>query len=180
MAPVGAVDCASCGLPLGQACPACGAFNPIRNRFCGECGGALKGADAAETGSAALKPAPKGAPHDPERRQLTILFGDLVGSTEIANRLDPEDMRDLMAAYYDCVGNVVRAHSGFLAKYLGDGVLLYFGYPAAREDDPENAVRAALALVQAVQRLEWRGERLSTRIGIATGARSSATCSVPR
>ena len=78
-------------------------------------------------------------------------------------------MRDLMAAYYECVGSVVRSHSGFIAKYLGDGVLLYFGYPAAREDDAEQAVRAGLAIVQAVQRLDWRGERLSTRIGIATG-----------
>jgi class 3 adenylate cyclase/predicted ATPase len=103
-----------------------------------------------------------------ERRQLTVMFCDLVGSTALASRLDPEDLREVINAYHRCVAATVARFDGFVAKYMGDGVLLYFGYPRAHEDDAERAVRAGLALVDAVGRLPV-AERLRVRVGIATG-----------
>src|SRR6516162_1364229 len=82
---------------------------------------------------------------DAERRQLTVMFCDLVGSTALAARLDPEDLREVYAAYHRAVADVVRSFDGFVAKYMGDGVLAYFGYPQAHEDDAERSVRAALS-----------------------------------
>jgi class 3 adenylate cyclase/predicted ATPase len=109
-------------------------------------------------------------PVEAERRQLTVLFCDLVGSTELAARLDPEDLREVMRAYHRATAAVVERFEGHVAKYLGDGVLAYFGWPRAHEDDAERAVRAGLALAQAVARLEPRAEvRLQARVGIATG-----------
>jgi hypothetical protein len=87
----------------------------------------------------------------PERRYVTVLFSDLVGSTALSTRLDPEDLRDVIAIYQRCVEETVRRFDGFVAKFLGDGVLVYFGYPEAHEDDPERAVRAGLELVAAVK-----------------------------
>jgi class 3 adenylate cyclase len=81
-------------------------------------------------------------PSAAERRQLTVMFCDLVGSTELASRLDPEDLREVVAAYQRAVADVVAGFDGFIAKYMGDGVLAYFGYPRAHEDDAEHAVRA--------------------------------------
>src|SRR6516164_5427268 len=105
-----------------------------------------------------------------ERRQLTIMFCDLVGSTPLSTRLDPEDLRDVIGAYHRAVAEVVGSFEGFVAKYMGDGVLAYFGYPRAHEDDAERAVRAGLALVEAVPRLELVAQvGLQVRIGIATG-----------
>jgi class 3 adenylate cyclase len=106
---------------------------------------------------------------DGERRQLTVMFADLVGSTELAARADPEDVRDVMRAYQDaCAGSIAR-YDGYLAKYLGDGVLAYFGYPHAHEDAAERAVRAGRDIVQAIDRLvPVSGHRLSVRVGIAT------------
>jgi class 3 adenylate cyclase/predicted ATPase len=109
---------------------------------------------------------PKG---DAERRQLTVMFCDLVDSTALAARLDPEDLREVIAAYHSAVADVVRGFDGFVAKYMGDGVLVYFGYPRAHEDDAERAVRAGLSVIGAVGRLEVRSEKLQARIGIATG-----------
>jgi len=85
-----------------------------------------------------------------ERRQLTVMFSDLVGSTALSARMDPEDLREVISAYQRCVADTVRRFGGFVARYMGDGVLIYFGYPAAHEDDAERAVRAGLALVDAV------------------------------
>src|SRR5262245_56265873 len=104
-----------------------------------------------------------------ERRQLTIMFCDLVGSTALAARLDPEDLREVLGAYHRVVSDVVAAAGGFVAKYMGDGVLVYFGYPQAREHDVEQAVRAGLALVDRIGRLESRTGTLAGRVGIATG-----------
>jgi class 3 adenylate cyclase/predicted ATPase len=104
----------------------------------------------------------------PERRYVTVLFSDLVGSTALSSRLDPEDLRDVIAIYQRCVEETVRRFDGFIAKFLGDGVLVYFGYPEAHEDDPEQAVRAGLELVAAVKGLQTP-ERLEARVGIATG-----------
>jgi class 3 adenylate cyclase/predicted ATPase len=103
-----------------------------------------------------------------ERRQITVLFSDLVGSTALSTQMDPEDLRKLISAYQKCVTETVRRFGGFVAKYMGDGVLIYFGYPAAHEHDAERAVRAGLELVAAVAKLKL-GTPLQTRVGIATG-----------
>ncbi len=105
-----------------------------------------------------------------ERRQLTVMFSDLVGSTALAARLDPEDMREVIRAYQDACSGAVARYDGFVAKFMGDGVLVYFGYPRAHEDDAERAARAGLEIAAAVARLETRAnEKLRVRIGIATG-----------
>jgi class 3 adenylate cyclase len=105
-----------------------------------------------------------------ERRQLTVMFCDLVGSTALSARLDPEDLRALIGAYHRCCAEVIERAGGFVAKYMGDGVLAYFGYPRADEHDAERAVRAGLALVEAVAGLHTAaGEALQVRVGIATG-----------
>src|SRR5271165_5908579 len=110
-------------------------------------------------------PAP---PADAERRQLTVMFCDLVGSTALSTRHDPEDLRELIGDYHRAVAETVGRFDGFVAKYMGDGVLIYFGYPQAHEDDAERAVRAGLAVIEAVGRLPAR-QHLSVRLGIATG-----------
>jgi class 3 adenylate cyclase len=107
-----------------------------------------------------------------ERRQLTVMFCDLVGSTALSTRHDPEDLRELIGDYHRVVSEAVGRFDGFVAKYMGDGVLVYFGYPRAHEDDAERAVRAGLAVIAAVGRLPVR-EDLSVRLGIATGGRAA-------
>jgi class 3 adenylate cyclase/predicted ATPase len=104
-----------------------------------------------------------------ERRQLTVMFCDLVGSTELSARLDPEDLREVIGAYHRAVAEIVARFDGFVAKYMGDGVLVYFGYPRAHEDDAERAVRAGLGVVDAVGRLDLKSAKLQARVGIATG-----------
>jgi class 3 adenylate cyclase len=106
---------------------------------------------------------------DAERRQLTVMFCDLVGSTALSARLDPEDLREVIATYHRAVADIVGGFDGFVAKYMGDGVLFYFGYPRAHEDDAERAVRAGLGLIDAVCRLDVKSEKLQARVGIATG-----------
>jgi class 3 adenylate cyclase len=108
-------------------------------------------------------------PPEAERRQLTVMFCDLVGSTALATRLDPEDLRELIGSYHRAVAAVVGGFDGFVAKYMGDGVLIYFGYPRAHEDDAERAVRAGLGAIEAVGRFDAKGSKLQARIGIATG-----------
>jgi class 3 adenylate cyclase len=103
-----------------------------------------------------------------ERRQVTMMLSDLVGSTALSARMDPEDLREVISAYQTCVAETVRRFDGFVAKYMGDGVLVYFGYPQAHEDDTERAVRAGLELIAAVAGLKTRAS-LQTRVGIATG-----------
>jgi class 3 adenylate cyclase/predicted ATPase len=106
---------------------------------------------------------------DAERRQLTVMFCDLVGSTALSARFDPEDLREIIAAYHRAVAEIVAASDGFVSRYMGDGVLVYFGYPQAHEDDAERAVRAGLAAIDAVGRLDVKSVRLQARVGIATG-----------
>ena len=103
-----------------------------------------------------------------ERRQVTVMFSDLVGSTALSARMDPEDLRELISSYQKCVTETVRRFGGFVAKFMGDGVLVYFDYPQAHEDDAERAVRAGLELIGAVAGLKMRAP-LQTRVGIATG-----------
>jgi class 3 adenylate cyclase/tetratricopeptide (TPR) repeat protein len=104
-----------------------------------------------------------------ERRQLTVMFCDLAGSTALSSRLDPEDLREVLGTYHKAVAEVVAGFGGYVAKYMGDGVLVYFGYPQAHEDDAERAVRAGLALAERIGRLQSSSGRLASRIGIATG-----------
>ena len=108
-------------------------------------------------------------PVDAERRQLTVMFCDLVGSTALSTRFDPEDLRELIGDYHRAVAETVGRFDGFVAKYMGDGVLIYFGYPRAHEDDAERAVRAGLAVIEAVGRLAVKSVELQARVGIATG-----------
>src|SRR5690242_3704288 len=113
--------------------------------------------------------APSAQPEDrAERRQVTVMFSDLVGSTALSARMDPEDLREIISAYQKCVTETVQRYGGFVAKYMGDGVLVYFGYPQAHEDDAERAVRAGLGLVAVVGLLKTHAP-LQTRVGIATG-----------
>ena len=110
--------------------------------------------DTQPTGFAA-DGAPADVPVDAaERRQVTVMFADLVGSTALSARMDPEDLREIISAYQRCVAETVRRFGGFVAKYMGDGVLVYFGYPQAHEDDAERAVRAALELIPALAAVE--------------------------
>jgi class 3 adenylate cyclase len=173
--PESALVCSDCGSPLLRPCPACGSDNPINKKFCGDCGESLTGLTSGRSNVSTLGGGfdasnsnalivPSGA----ERRQLTVMFCDLVGSTELSERLDPEDLRDLIGAYHAVVTRITVNNLGFVAKYMGDGVLAYFGYPQAQEDDAERAVRAGLAVVEAVGQLET-SERLKARVGIATG-----------
>jgi class 3 adenylate cyclase len=120
---------------------------------------------AATPGPAAVDASPRDTA---ERRQVTVMFSDLVGSTALSGRIDPEDLREVISAYQKCVAETVQRFGGFVAKYMGDGVLIYFGYPQAHEDDAERAVRAGLELVAAVAALKTHAP-LQTRVGIATG-----------
>ena len=128
--------------------------------------GALNMRAAGSKPPATAAPGPKA--EAAERRQLTVMFCDLVGSTALAARLDPEDMRGIIAAYNKCCTDLIDRGGGFVAKYLGDGVLAYFGYPQAHEHDAERAVRAGLAIVEAAPKLAT-GSALHVRVGIATG-----------
>jgi class 3 adenylate cyclase/tetratricopeptide (TPR) repeat protein len=121
------------------------------------------------TGAATPPAVPSASPEDrAERRQVTVMFSDLVGSTALSARMDPEDLREVISAYQTCVAETVGRLGGFIAKFMGDGVLVYFGYPHAHEDDAERAVRAGLELVAAVSALNTHAP-LQTRVGIATG-----------
>jgi class 3 adenylate cyclase len=114
-------------------------------------------------------PAPEAKAQDTaERRQVTVMFSDLVGSTALSARMDPEDLREVISAYQKCVAETVQRFGGFVAKYMGDGVLVYFGYPQAHEDDAERAVRAGLEFVAALGALKTHAP-LRTSVGVATG-----------
>jgi len=122
-------------------------------------------ADIAVTAASSVVPAQPEA----ERRQLTVMFCDLVGSTALSARLDPEDLREVIAAYHRAVAEVVTRLDGLISRFMGDGVLVYFGYPQAHEDDAERAVRAGLGAIDAVGRLDFKPAKLQARVGIATG-----------
>src|SRR3984885_14505399 len=129
-----------------------------------DAGGKATSADDATTTSPASAP-----PEDrAERRQVTVMFSDLVGSTALSTRMDPEDLREIISAYQKCVAETVQRFGGFVAKYMGEMELIYFGYAQAHEDDAERAVRAGLDLVAAVGALKTHAP-LQTRVGIATG-----------
>ena len=124
--------------------------------------------DTASPAAPATSAEPASGTPPAERRQVTVMFSDLVGSTAMSVRMDPEDLREVISAYQKCIAETVRRFGGFVAKYMGDGVLVYFGYPQAYEDEAERAVRAGLELTAAVAGLKTRTS-LQTRVGIATG-----------
>lgn len=164
--PDGMRFCGRCGSPLVQACPRCGSPSPAGFAFCGHCGASL----AATTPAATAAPASPDA--NAERRPLTVLFCDLIGSTALSEQLDPEELRDIVRAYQQVCAEAIERYDGHIAQYLGDGILAYFGYPLAHEDDAFRAVRSALATITGMPSLNERiggAERLSVRIGIHTG-----------
>ncbi len=167
--------CAKCGTALTKHCAKCQVENPPASDFCGKCGASLS--EPAEPLPAAppelTREAPGPAPTG-ERRHLTVLFCDLVGSTPLSQQLDAEEWRDIIAQYQQAAAGAVARFGGHVAKNLGDGLLIYFGWPTAREDDPERAVRAGLAILDAMVPLNSAlaagdGMRLAVRVGIHTG-----------
>jgi TOMM system kinase/cyclase fusion protein len=177
--PAGVKFCGACGTRLEVLCPACQAANPPTNRFCHECGQVLTvSVEPVQTADATRAlGGPQAAlciPAEAERRQLTVMFCDLVGSTALSGKLDPEDMREMLRAYQQACAEVINRFEGHIAQYLGDGLLVYFGYPSAHEDDAPRAVRAALGIADAMERLNVRlrrerDARLAVRVGIHTG-----------
>ena len=163
---VGSRFCAECGGPLGSACPDCGFSNYSNAKFCGGCGKTLYVSSATETTR-------RHETAEPERRQLTVMFCDLVDSTALAERLDPEELHQLLAHYQDACAAVVARYEGYIARYVGDGLLVYFGYPKAHEDDPQRAVRTGLAVLEAIKELDAKSTNpnvdLAVRVGITTG-----------
>lgn len=173
--PEGRRFCRRCATPLGQRCSRCGFANEPGDLYCGGCAGELASPvpDLA-AGEPPAKPGETWVPADAERRQITVMFCDLVGSTALSEQLDPEDMRDLLRAYREACGAIVERYEGWIAQFRGDGILIYFGYPKAHEDDAARAIRAALEIVPAVRGINnpWvRGSQINTdvRIGIDTG-----------
>ena len=163
--------CTTCGAALPVRCPSCGSANHSSSKFCLDCGQKLSGANYETTTKPATPSVASPSTQSntsAERRQVTVMFCDLVGSTALSARMDPEDLREVISAYQKCVTETVRRVGGFVARYMGDGVLVYFGYPEAHEDDAEQAVRAGLELIAAVTALN-SPVSLQTRIGIATG-----------
>lgn len=168
--------CGVCGRALPTRCPTCHAPAEPDDRFCGACGGALLQPGPPEPGA----PEPPDAPADPasseppatltsgERRPLTVLFYDLVGSTGLASRLDPEDYRDLVARSIARAEAVIARYGGYVAQHLGDGLLVYFGWPQAWEDGPARAVRAGLALLEAASGAN-DDATVAIRVGVHTG-----------
>ena len=157
-----------------KRCPNCGFLNPPF-KFCGECGTSLSDAsDSPQTSAMDTAAMEATLPHGAERRQLTVLFCDIVDSTAFTERLDPEELRNLLEVYRTGVMEVVLAQNGHIARYFGDGILVYFGYPIAHEDAAHRAVRAALGIVAAMQTMnpylhKTFGVEINVRISIDTG-----------
>ena len=179
--------CGNCGFSFKNRCAKCGAENPLQFKFCGECGSPIQAGRETSREYSAAVPAPAviteakqsalawGASPG-ERRQLTVMFCDLVGSTPLAERSDPEEVREVMRAYQHACVTVITKFGGHVAKYLGDGMLVYFGYPIAHEDEAQRAVRTGLGILEVMRTLNAQllaTEKIATplqvRIGIHTG-----------
>ena len=186
--PPGMRFCGRCGGPLNSGCPQCGFANPPGFAFCGQCATPLPARAPArdpvppdrrrpvrvDLGAAVMPASGPRATSAAERRQLTVMFCDLVDSTPLSEQLDPEDLREVVHAYQEACAEVISRFDGYLAKYLGDGLLVYFGYPLAHEDDARRAVRTGLGILAAMKPLNRRlqeqwGIRLGVRVGVHTG-----------
>jgi class 3 adenylate cyclase len=166
--PGGKKFCSECGAGFSRGCPQCGAENAPAAKFCGDCG--------AELSPPVRPPIAEASPVQErevagERRHLTVLFCDLVGSTGIAAQLDPEEWRETVAGYQRTAAEAITRFGGHVAKYLGDGVMAFFGYPEAHDDDAERATRAGLAIIDDIAKLNEQPGRtkLSARVGIHSG-----------
>ncbi|HZX14509.1 MAG TPA: adenylate/guanylate cyclase domain-containing protein, partial [Thermodesulfobacteriota bacterium] len=167
--------CVKCATPLKSHCPQCGFENPPGSVFCGQCATLLTG----QTPSPKLSQTDRQldnqdhkATPEAERRQLTVMFCDLVGSTPLAEQLDPEELREVIRSYQEVCAEVIDRFDGYIGKYLGDGLLVYFGYPLAHEDDAQRAVRTGLEIVGVVRELPLYTrlqQPLQVRLGIHTG-----------
>ncbi|MBI3756567.1 MAG: zinc ribbon domain-containing protein [Deltaproteobacteria bacterium] len=175
--PVEANFCEECGAQFVRLCPSCRHELRPTAKFCGNCGAPLTQSSAVLS-QKSEQPATSSVPplsqdsalrtqhSSAERRQLTVMFIDLVGSTALSTQLDPEELREVVRAYQQTCAEAIQRYDGYIAQYLGDGVLVYFGYPVAHEDDAARAVRAGLEIISALQRLsspspfqgEGRGE----------------------
>src|SRR5438105_4225838 len=164
--PQGAKFCIQCATPLQRRCQQRGFDNPSEAKFCAQCATPLDGAAPIRAETEPRERGPAG-----ERRHLTVLFCDLVGSTEIAAQLDAEEWRDVVAGYHRAATEAITRFGGHVSKYLGDGVMAYFGYPQAHDNDAERAARAGLAILDAIAKLnEQPGHaHLSARVGIDSG-----------
>lgn len=171
--PAGMKFCGHCATPITLACVACGFANPPDFSFCGSCATALQdnapGQDAAPINQAAEQ-----SERDAERRHVTVMFCDIVGSTLMSQQLDPEDLRTVIRGYQDICSEAAELYKGHIAQYLGDGVMIYFGYPRAQENDAVHAVLSGLAILEKIARYNERadnsvGVRLRLRIGVHTG-----------
>ena len=161
--------CEECAAPMPRICTNCGTELSETAKFCPECAHPVfSHVRAGTSGSAGSTPLAAQVGDSGERRQLTVMFCDLVGSTALSEKLDPEELRALLHDYRTRCGEVIIRYEGFVARYVGDGILTYFGWPKAHEEDAERALRAALEIVQAVKNAS-SAEPLSVRIGIATG-----------
>src|SRR5215510_7375427 len=183
--PAEAQFCTACAAPLAERCPACRQDTLPGAAFCQACATALSSTMLPP--AAPLQDAPAVPLHVPvaplpaalsspeaERRRLTVLFCDLVDSTALAGHLDPEDLREVVRAYHQTCAAVIQRFDGYIAQYLGDGVLVYFGYPVAHEDDAQRAVWTGLGMLRAIDPLNTRlqlpsGDRVAVRLGIHTG-----------
>jgi class 3 adenylate cyclase len=172
--------CEECGTQLVRACPSCGHEVRPTAKFCGACGTVLTGPAAASLSmpqdvhpaQSSVFPARLGtrAVPEAERRQLTVMFCDLVSSTALSQQLDPEDLREVVRAYQATCTAVIERYEGHIAQYLGDGLLVYFGYPTAHEDDAQRAVRTGLGIVEAIHHAPLlQAHNVQVRIGIHTG-----------
>src|SRR5258708_7593085 len=168
--PAGKKFCSECGAGLLIRCPRCNAENAPAAKFCGECGASVAAPTGASVGASATAPTPQ-PDVSGERRHPTGLFCDLVCSTGIATRLDPEQWRETVAGYHHAAAEAITRFEGHVAKYLGDGVMAYFGWPQAHDNDAERAARAGLAILDAIAKLnEQPGHaKLSARVGIDSG-----------
>ncbi len=164
--------CIRCGVAFGVRCPKCGTENPPEASFCGDCGAGLVVTARTEAEEHAHNIIVEQHAVEGERRHLTVLFCDLVGSTEIAGHLDPEEWREIVAGYHRAAAQAIERFGGHVAQYLGDGVMAYFGYPEAHDNDAERAARAGLAMLDAITKLNEHPThpKLAARVGIDSGA----------
>ncbi len=176
--PEGMKFCGQCGSPLIKQCSNCGFTNPPGFKFCGECGTSLQGDSPVDNSLTAPKQATAQTrkTQSAERRQLTVMFCDLVGSTALSEQLDPEELREVIRIYQQTAAKVISRFDGYIAQFLGDGLLVYFGYPAAHENDARRAVLAGLGIMEEMAQLDMEFAqtlkpvaRPQIRLGIHTG-----------